>query len=101
MSASPASSNDLSPSVSAGSSEGPSGIGPFWIQNVTENFDDVETFVDVDRVRLDGVPVRVLVAMFGKAGLVMLKPAFVPSRIFSEGLHDCGSSVHARARRGV
>jgi hypothetical protein len=35
----------------------------------------VETFVDVDRVRLDGVPVRILNSMFGMAGLVMLKPA--------------------------
>ena len=99
MSVSSAASEDLSATVSTGSSDGPSGIGPFWIPNVTENFDDVETFVDVDRVRLDGVPVRVLVAMFGKAGIVMLKPAFVPSRIFSEGLHDCGSGTGNRPSR--
>ena len=41
---------------------------------------------DIDQVRLEGVKVSCLPAMFGKMGLVILKPTIVPHRGFTENL---------------
>ena len=39
---------------------------------------------DIDQVRLDGVKVSALNALFGRMGLAILKPSYVPHRGFTE-----------------